>query len=132
MTTMETDFLRAELERLFDLPELLSLSKNLLGFDPEVIGATTTKASFAGALAAHCLEQDAVEALCDALLATRQDVSDCISRVQQAGLPADDDLPPGSAPPGFGELRRLGEGRLGVTYFGSARRPRIPAEGAAP
>ncbi|MFZ5894506.1 MAG: tetratricopeptide repeat protein [Myxococcota bacterium] len=114
---METDFLRAELERLFELPELLSLSKNLLGFEPEAIGGTATKASFAGALAAHCLEQDAVEALCDALLATRLDVSERVAKLTQSGLPAEDDLAPGVSAPGFNDLRRLGEGRLGVSYL---------------
>jgi tetratricopeptide (TPR) repeat protein len=114
---LSTDFLRAELERLFELPDLLSLSKNLLGFEPDAVGNTATKASFAGALAAHCLEHDAVEALCDALVATRLDVSERIASVQQSGMLADDDLPPGSAPPGFSELRRLGEGRLGVSYL---------------
>ena len=68
---IETEILRAELERLFELPDLLSLSRDVLGFEPESVGGMAAKASFAGALTAHCLEHDAIEALCDALLATR-------------------------------------------------------------
>jgi hypothetical protein len=73
-TMIETDILRAELERLFELPDLLALSRDVLGFEPERVGGTAAKASFAGALTAHCLEHDAIEGLCDALLATRGEV----------------------------------------------------------
>ncbi len=118
MTTIETDFLRAELERLFELDELLALSRNLLGFEPERVGGTTTKASFAGALTAHCAAEDALEALCDALLATRPDVSGRVAAVQSGGLPSNDELPAGSFA-GFSDLRKLGEGRLGVSYVGN-------------
>ena len=57
---VEKELLRAELERLFELEELLHLSKNLLGFEPDALGGMETKASFAGALAAHCEKEDAV------------------------------------------------------------------------
>ncbi len=66
-----TEIVRAELERLFELDDLKSFAKDLLGFDPEAVGGTLAKASFAGALTAYCQEHDAIEALCDALLATR-------------------------------------------------------------
>ena len=71
----ETDILRAELERLYELPDLLALSRDVLGFEPASVGGMAAKASFAGALTAHCLEHDAIEALCDALLATRVEVN---------------------------------------------------------
>lgn len=115
---MTTDILRAELERLFELEELLSLSRSLLGFEPEAVGGTTAKASFAGALTAYCREQDAVEALCDALLATRPEVSTEVLEIRASGLPADEALLGGSEFAGFTDLRKFGEGRLALSYVG--------------
>src|SRR5450432_4679445 len=93
---IETDILQAELERLFDLPELLKLSRDLLGFDPDSVGGTAAKASFAGALTAHCLEHDAIEALCDALLATRGEVNATVADLQLTGVAPDEELRPGA------------------------------------
>src|SRR5687768_5551559 len=59
-TMKETDILQAELERLFELDELLQLSRDVLGFEPENVGGTGAKASFAGALTAHCAENEAI------------------------------------------------------------------------
>ena len=50
---MEMDSLRGELERLFELDELMKLSSKLLGFDPRTIGGTTGKASFVRALTSY-------------------------------------------------------------------------------
>ena len=44
------DILRAELERLFSLDEMTSMSQRLLGLDPIDVGGATAKASFAQAL----------------------------------------------------------------------------------
>ena len=118
MTMTDTDILRAELERLFELEELLTLSRSLLGFEPETIGGTTAKASFAGALTAYCREQDAVEALCDALLATRPEVSNQVLEIRASGLPEGEALPSGGEFAGFGDLRKFGEGRLALSYVG--------------
>ena len=82
----ETDILSAELERLFELPDLLKLSRDVLGFEPESVGGTAAKASFAGALTAHCLENDAVEALCDALLATHVEVNAKVADLRVTGV----------------------------------------------
>jgi tetratricopeptide (TPR) repeat protein len=113
---MEADLLRAELERLYDLDELVSLSRDLLGFDPERVGGTAAKASFAGALTSHCLEQDAIEALCDVLLATRADVSQKVADIRLTGLSTDEELEPGTELAGYTVLRKLGEGRLALSY----------------
>jgi tetratricopeptide (TPR) repeat protein/tRNA A-37 threonylcarbamoyl transferase component Bud32 len=113
---IEADLLRAELERLYELDELVSLSRDILGFDPERVGGTAAKASFAGALTSHCVEQDAVEALCDVLLATRADVSARVADIRLAGLYSDEELKPGSEFAGFKVLRKLGEGRLAISY----------------
>src|SRR6188768_3878330 len=113
---MEADLLRAELERLYELEELVSLSRDILGFDPERVGGTAAKASFAGALTSHCVEHDAVEALCDVLLATRTNVSDKVADIRLTGLSADEELPPGADFAGYSVLRKLGEGRLAISY----------------
>ena len=47
---MDIEILRGEIERLFSLDELTALSRDLLGLDPEEVGGTGAKASFARAL----------------------------------------------------------------------------------
>ena len=44
------EVLQGELERLFELRELLQLSSDVLGFDPEHVGGTASKGAFARAL----------------------------------------------------------------------------------
>ena len=113
---IETDLLRAELERSFELEELLHISRDLLGLDPEHDGGTAAKASFAGALAAHCAEQDAVEALCDAVLALRQDASSDLLRIRSTGVSRNDELPVNWNFGHFTLVRKLGEGRSAIVY----------------
>src|SRR5882724_8996153 len=113
---IEADLLRAELERLYELDELVSLSRDILGFDPERVGGTAAKASFAGALTSHCVEQDAVEALCDVLLATRANVSAQVADIRLTGLHTEEELEPGVDFGGYTVLRKLGEGRLATSY----------------
>src|SRR4051794_31112399 len=71
---MSIDIVRGELERLFSLDELLALSSDLLGFDPAEVGGSASKASFARALTDRCVELHAVEALLEAVLASRKDI----------------------------------------------------------
>ncbi|HYO97741.1 MAG TPA: tetratricopeptide repeat protein, partial [Polyangiaceae bacterium] len=113
---MESEILRAELERSFELDELLHLSRNLLGFEPDVVGGATAKGSFAGALTRHCVEQDALEALCDALVATRPEAAQRITELRASGVLQDGALAPGQSFGPFSELTPLGEGRLGFCY----------------
>jgi tetratricopeptide (TPR) repeat protein len=113
---IEADLLRAELERLYELDELVSLSRDLLGFDPERVGGTAAKASFAGALTSHCVEHDAVEALCDVLLATRANVSAQVADIRLTGLSSDEELKPGADFGDYSVRRLLGEGRLALSY----------------
>lgn len=112
----QTDLLRAELERLFELEELLNLSRDLLGFDPDAIGGTAAKGSFAGALAGYCREQDAIEALCDALLALRPEASPDLSRVLSGALAESERLEIGSSFGPYVITRELGEGRADLLY----------------
>jgi len=113
---IEADLLRAELERLYELDELVALSRDILGFDPERVGGTAAKASFAGALTSHCVEHDAVEALCDVLLATRVNVNAQVADIRLTGVHTDEELKPGSEFGGYTVLRKLGEGRLAISY----------------
>jgi tetratricopeptide (TPR) repeat protein len=110
------EILRAELEQLFELEELLSLSRHSLGFDPEEIGGSSAKGSFVKALTEHCIQQDAVEALCDAVLASKEDVDAKVWLIAANGLLADEELAGGQEVGEFLILRKIGEGRSGVSY----------------
>jgi tetratricopeptide (TPR) repeat protein len=68
---VEIETLCAELEQLFELEELMTLSEELLGFSPDEVGGTAKVGSFAHALANHCIRENAVEALRDALIARK-------------------------------------------------------------
>jgi tetratricopeptide (TPR) repeat protein/tRNA A-37 threonylcarbamoyl transferase component Bud32 len=114
---IETDLLRAELERLYELDELVALSRDILGFDPETVGGTAAKASFAGALTLHCVEHDAVEALCDVLVATRSDVNARVADIRLTGLSAEEELRPDADFAAYKVSRKLGEGRLAISYL---------------
>src|SRR5260370_1040986 len=87
------DILRAELERLFSLDEMTSMSERLLGLDPQDVGGATGKASFAKALAERCIDGDRIDALADVLLAWRPGVDPPLRDV--AGLCAKEELAPG-------------------------------------
>jgi tetratricopeptide (TPR) repeat protein len=116
---IETELLRAELERSFELEELFHLSRDLLGFEPGQVGGTAAKASFAGALASYSAEQDAVEALCDAILALRPDANSELARIRANGFDRDDHLPAGSSFGAFVVGEKLGEGRSAISYSAS-------------
>src|SRR5690606_37863727 len=112
---MELDVLRAELERLFELDELMVLSHDVLGFDPETVGGTSTLGSFAGALVGYCQDVDALEALSDAILVTKPEVDR--RATQLAPLPPAEELKPGQAVGPYEIVRKLGSGRLGSLYL---------------
>jgi tetratricopeptide (TPR) repeat protein len=113
---MEIDLLRAELERLFELDELMSLSRELLGFDPEAIGGTAGIGSFVRQLTDHCAEHDAIEALCDALVASKADVNPEIAHLGMQGLPQHDEIALGARLGPYLIARKLGEGPAGISY----------------
>ena len=115
MKQLET--LRAELERLFELGELLDLSRDALGFDPDVVGGQTNVASFAGALLGYCERQDAVEALCDALRNTDKELSPIVAQIASGEHSSEADLGVGDEVGPYRIARKLGDGRLGTTYL---------------
>ncbi len=114
---MEIDTLRAELERLFELEELLALSRDLLGFEPESVGGTAGKGSFARALTDHCIQHEALEALCDAVVLSKSGVSPEVTELGLRGLPVEDDVQLGDRLGPYLIARKLGEGPLGITYI---------------
>src|SRR5688572_7605659 len=91
-TMKQLENLRAELERLFDKDEPFSLSRDVLGFDPDVGGGQTNVASFAGALLGYCERKDAIEALCDALRNTDKDLSPVVAQIASGEQSNDADL----------------------------------------
>lgn len=114
---MYLDILSGELERLFDLEELQALTKDLLGFDPEQIGAASHESSFANALTAHCVAEDAVEALCDAVLATKKGVDPRVYELRLQGMLPERCYEPGARLGPYVIVRPLGVGRVGSVYL---------------
>ena len=117
---MAMDSLRGELERLFDLDELVKLSSTLLGFNPKEIGGTSGKASFVRALTDFCAARGAVEALCDAVAAVRPNADPRLYTWRNFGVWERLELSAGDTLDGFGIVRTLGEGPQGISY--AARR----------
>ena len=89
---MELQNLRAELERLFELEDLIRLSQEALGLDPEKVGGTGAKSSYVRALTDYCEAHQSTEALCDAVLNERPDQSEAIEKISLLGIKFSDDL----------------------------------------
>jgi tetratricopeptide (TPR) repeat protein len=113
---MTIDIVRGELERLFSLDEMMALSQDLLGFSPEEIGGAASKASFARALTDRALEVDAIEALLDAVLASRTEVDPRIRELGQKGLTLPEEIKAGETFGAFTITKKLGEGPRGFVY----------------
>src|SRR5688572_3690242 len=113
---MEMDSLRGELERLFELDELVKLSSTLLGFNPKEIGGTGGKASFVRALTDFCASRGAVEALCDAVAAVRPNADARLSSWRNFGVWERAVLAAGDTLAGFTVERLVGEGPQGAVY----------------
>ena len=114
---MEMDSLRGELERLFELDELLTLSSTLLGFDAKEIGGMSGKASFVRALITYCEAEGALEALCDAVVATKPNADADLMAYRNLGVWSRRDLEIGEELDGFNIEQKLGEGPQGTCYL---------------
>jgi tetratricopeptide (TPR) repeat protein len=112
------EILRGELERLFSLEELTSMSERLLGLDPLAVGGNSAKATFARALTERCLAEDRLEALVDVLLATRKSVD---PRVRDAAAQRRAEDIEGGELGDFEIVRKLGENPLFVEYLAARR-----------
>jgi tetratricopeptide (TPR) repeat protein/tRNA A-37 threonylcarbamoyl transferase component Bud32 len=108
------DILRAELERLFSLDEMTSMSRRLLGLDPQDVGGLTAKGSFARALTERCFEGDRLDALVDVILASRQAVD---PRVRDASrLIGEEEIEQGDKFGPFLILKKLGDSEQSIVY----------------
>ncbi len=108
------DILRAELERLYSLDEMTSMSQSLLGLDPEEVGGGMAKASFARALTERCLDGDQLDALIDVILISRQGVDPRVADV--AAIFGREEIPNSGKLGPFTILRKLGESRQSIVY----------------
>lgn len=117
MTTSDStiEVLQGELERLFELDELLKLSAEVLGFDPDRVGGTTSKGAFARSLVGYCADQEAMEALVDAILLS-SDQADSRLRTVIASAP-NGELRPGTRVGDLRIVKKIGEGGLSVVYL---------------
>lgn len=113
----EIDILRAELERLFELEELLELSRDYLGFDPESVGQSFAKAPFANALTAHCEKNDALEALCDVLLITRPEASNAVEAIRELHRAEHQTPVSGARFANFENFREFSKGPFATSYL---------------
>ena len=108
------DILGAELERLFSLDEMTSMSAKLLDLDPHDVGGATAKATFARALAERCIDGDRVDALVDVIVAARPGVDPRLR--DGANLFRTDELQAGTELGPFVVTRKLGESALAIVY----------------
>jgi tetratricopeptide (TPR) repeat protein len=113
---MITESLAAELEQLLTLNELTELSRASLGLEPESVGGTAAKASFARALVQRCLKLDAVPALLDAVEATGKRLSEPMQKLRGDGLVLEPALAPGAELGDLLVLEELGAGPTARIY----------------
>ena len=112
---MLVETLSAELERLFELPDLTRLSRDALGFEPEDIGGITTRASFARALAELAVASDAVDALLDAITLDRHGLPSSLEAVRERSA-SNEALLPGDSIGQYVVTAKLGTGPWATVY----------------
>src|SRR3954466_14642634 len=113
---MITESLAAELEQLLTLNELTELSRGYLGLEPETVGGTAAKASFARALVVRCQKLDAVPALLDAVEASGKRLSEPLQKLRGDGLVLEPALGPGVELGEYLILEELGAGPTARIY----------------
>ncbi len=112
---MLVETLTAELERLFELPDLTRFSREALGFEPEDIGGVATRASFARALAEQAVASEAVDALLDAIAIDRRGLPSSLESVRErAGT--SEELAPGDSLGGYVVIAKVGTGPWATVY----------------
>lgn len=111
------DRLRAELERHFELDQLLDLSRTLLDLEPEAVGGTGGLASFAAALVRHASEQDTLLALIDAVAARRGAAAAELAKLADRAWLREPELMPGATVGDYLVQRCLEPERTGTAYL---------------
>ena len=112
---MLVETLTAELERLFELPDLTRLSRDALGFEPEDIGGVATRASFARALAEQAVASEAVDALLDAIALDRHGLPSSLESVRGRAA-ASEALSPGDSIGLYVVFETVGTGPWATVY----------------
>ncbi|HET8933350.1 MAG TPA: tetratricopeptide repeat protein [Polyangiales bacterium] len=115
MNQSALDLLQGELERLYDLDELLRLSADVLGFAPADVGSTSNKGAFARSLVGYCLDQDALAALVDAIMLTSTRADAKLRDALKAT--SNGELTPGTQVGHLKVLKKIGEGGLSMVYL---------------
>jgi tetratricopeptide (TPR) repeat protein len=115
--TMDLETLQAELEQLFDLDELMQLASDVLGFEPDAVGGTSGKGSFARAMVVHCVRDEALEALCDAVVALRGESAPVAAELRKCAPHVSEELSNGDQVGPYLIVRQLGAGRAAVSYL---------------
>ena len=115
MNQSALDLLQGELERLYDLDELLRLSADVLGFPPADVGSTSNKGAFARSLVGYCVDQDALAALVDAILLTSTRADSKLRDALKAT--SNGELTPGTQVGQLKILKKIGEGGLSIVYL---------------
>jgi len=114
------DFLQGELERLFELETMMSLSTELLGIDPADLGGTAGKGTYARALVTHCATHAGLSALADAIqLSARASAP----RSEPPAKGEDKELAVATQVGGFRILKRLAQGPLATVYLAERQAP---------
>lgn len=108
------EILRGELERLFTLEEMTSMSERLLGLVPDEVGGASAKGSFALALTERCFDGDRLDALVDVILHSRKEVDPRVRDI--ASLWGKEELPVGRQLGDFTIQKKIGESDLGIVY----------------
>jgi tetratricopeptide (TPR) repeat protein/serine/threonine protein kinase len=118
MNNSALNLVQGELERLYDLDDMMRLSSDVLGFDPSVVGGTASKGAFARSLVGYCVHEDALAALVDAILLTSAE-ADTGLRTALKSM-ANGELAPGTQVGPLKVVKKLAEGGLSVVYLAEA------------
>jgi tetratricopeptide (TPR) repeat protein len=109
------EILRVELERLYDLDALQTLSRDLLGLDPGDVAAEANRPAFARALAERSVRDDLHEALADAIVLTDRSAEVRLRPVYDGR--AADDLAVGQMVVGYKILKKTHDEGFGTVYL---------------
>ncbi|MDD9933841.1 MAG: protein kinase, partial [Myxococcales bacterium] len=116
MATESTiEVLQGELERLFELDELKAITADVLGFDPEAVGGTASKGAFARSLVGYCADQEAIDALVDAILLSSDRASGELREAVRSA--PNGELKPGTRVGDMRVVKKIGEGGISVVYL---------------
>ena len=113
---MDIAGLRAELERLFDLNELHRLALDVLGMEASAVSDTSATATFAQRLVDRCGEEQALEALCDAMHTMKESVDPRLAELRTKGFLEESEFDEGDAFGSYRILAKIGSGTVGTVY----------------